>query len=41
MSKSVLYDAQGPRAKQRNILYTALFVVTLAALVWWVYSALD
>ncbi|AKN68553.1 MULTISPECIES: amino acid ABC transporter permease [Streptomyces] len=41
MSKSVLYDAQGPRAKQRNILYTALFVVALAALVWWVYSALD
>ncbi|MEU0334675.1 amino acid ABC transporter permease [Streptomyces sp. NPDC006193] len=38
---AVLYDAQGPRAKRRNVLYTAVFVVALAALVWWVYSALD
>ncbi|MET8769943.1 amino acid ABC transporter permease [Streptomyces sp. NPDC004658] len=38
---SVLYDAQGPRAKRRNILYTALFVVLLAAALWWVYSSLD
>ncbi|MFE0802954.1 amino acid ABC transporter permease [Streptomyces sp. NPDC058812] len=38
---SVLYDAQGPRAKRRNVLFTAVFVVALAALVWWVYKALD
>ncbi|ARP72670.1 amino acid ABC transporter permease [Streptomyces pluripotens] len=38
---SVLYDAQGPRAKRRNVLYTALFLVALAALGWWVYTSLD
>ncbi|MEU8974221.1 amino acid ABC transporter permease [Streptomyces monashensis] len=38
---SVLYDAQGPRAKRRNILYTAVFLIALAALGWWVYTALD
>ncbi|MFF8731218.1 amino acid ABC transporter permease [Streptomyces sp. NPDC015171] len=38
---SVLYDAQGPRAKRRNILWTALFVVALAAVLWWLYSSLD
>ncbi|WEO94894.1 amino acid ABC transporter permease [Streptomyces sp. FXJ1.172] len=38
---SVLYDAQGPRAKRRNILYTAVFLVALAALAWWVYTSLD
>ncbi|SFY39811.1 amino acid ABC transporter permease [Streptomyces atratus] len=37
---SVLYDAQGPRAKQRNILYTVLFVLGAAAVVWWVYDGL-
>ncbi|MEE1772635.1 amino acid ABC transporter permease [Streptomyces sp. JV185] len=37
---SVLYDAQGPRAKQRNILYTVLFVLCAAAVVWWVYNGL-
>ncbi|MFF5436640.1 amino acid ABC transporter permease [Streptomyces achromogenes] len=38
---SVLYDAQGPRAKRRNILYTVVFLVALAAVVWWVYTSLD
>ncbi|GGW20548.1 glutamate ABC transporter permease [Streptomyces capoamus] len=38
---SVLYDAQGPRAKRRNVLYTAVFLVVVAAVVWWVYKALD
>ncbi|MFJ9634636.1 amino acid ABC transporter permease [Streptomyces sp. NPDC101175] len=38
---SALYDAQGPRAKRRNILYTGVFLVALAALVWWVYKSLD
>ncbi|MEU9444834.1 amino acid ABC transporter permease [Streptomyces sp. NPDC048304] len=38
---AILYDAQGPRAKRRNVLYTVVFLVALAALVWWVYTALD
>ncbi|MFE1861145.1 amino acid ABC transporter permease [Streptomyces anandii] len=38
---SVLYDAQGPRAKRRNVLYTAVFLVAIAALLWWVYKSLD
>ncbi|QIJ65102.1 amino acid ABC transporter permease [Streptomyces sp. JB150] len=38
---SVLYDAQGPRAKRRNVLYTAIFLAGMAALLWWVYNALS
>ncbi|MER7053145.1 MULTISPECIES: amino acid ABC transporter permease [unclassified Streptomyces] len=38
---SVLYDAQGPRAKRRNIVFTVVFVAALAALLWWVFSTLD
>ncbi|MEU6550889.1 amino acid ABC transporter permease [Streptomyces sp. NPDC046915] len=38
---SVLYDAPGPGAKRRNILYTVGFLVAFAAVVWWVYSALS
>ncbi|MGW0710376.1 amino acid ABC transporter permease [Streptomyces sp. NPDC002643] len=38
---SVLYDAPGPRAKQRNAILTAVFVVLLALLVWWVWKTLD
>ncbi|MEU6099817.1 amino acid ABC transporter permease [Streptomyces flaveolus] len=38
---SVLYDAQGPRAKRRNVLFTVVFLVALAALLWWVFSTLD
>ncbi|WP_338674894.1 amino acid ABC transporter permease [Streptomyces sp. SCSIO 30461] len=37
---SVLYDAPGPRARRRNMVYTAVFLVALAALVWWVVSSL-
>ncbi|MDX3312764.1 amino acid ABC transporter permease [Streptomyces sp. NPDC054884] len=38
---SVLYDAQGPRAKRRNLLLTALFLAVVAAVAWWVYTELD
>ncbi|NYV75378.1 amino acid ABC transporter permease [Streptomyces sp. UH6] len=40
MSASVLYEAQGPRAKARNVAYTAVFLVAVAVLLWWVYSSL-
>ncbi len=38
---SVLYDAQGPRAKRRNVLFTIVFLVALAALLWWVFGTLN
>ncbi|MFI9167782.1 amino acid ABC transporter permease [Streptomyces lincolnensis] len=38
---SVLYDAQGPRAKRRNVLLTILFLVALAAVIWWVIGTLQ
>ncbi|MFF4210104.1 amino acid ABC transporter permease [Streptomyces sp. NPDC001796] len=38
---SVLYDAQGPRAKRRNVVYTVVFLIALAALGWWVLTSLD
>lgn len=38
---TVLYDAPGPRAKQRNILYTVLFFVVLAAALWWVLATMN
>ncbi|MEU6909283.1 amino acid ABC transporter permease [Streptomyces coeruleorubidus] len=37
---SLLYDAQGPRAKRRNVLFTVIFLAALAALLWWVYITL-
>ncbi|MEV6318619.1 amino acid ABC transporter permease [Streptomyces sp. NPDC051776] len=37
---SVLYDAPGPRAARRNVVYTVVFLVALAALVWWVVQSL-
>ncbi|MEU6234381.1 amino acid ABC transporter permease [Kitasatospora sp. NPDC047058] len=37
---SVLYDAPGPRARRQNVLYTLLFLVALAALLWWVVQSL-
>lgn len=38
---SVLYDAQGPRAKRRNIVFSVVFLAALAAVLWWVYTKLD
>lgn len=38
---SVLYDAPGPRAKRRNIVYTGVFVVVLGLGIWWVLSVLS
>ncbi|MFI9808117.1 amino acid ABC transporter permease [Streptomyces sp. NPDC052301] len=38
---SVLYDTPGPRAKRRNALLSVVFVVLLAALVWWVWRTMD
>jgi glutamate transport system permease protein len=38
---SLLYDAQGPRAKRRNVLLTVVFIAALAALLWWVYGTLQ
>ncbi|WP_225631468.1 amino acid ABC transporter permease [Streptomyces solaniscabiei] len=37
---SVLYDAQGPHAKRRNILFNVVFLAVFAALLWWVFSTL-
>ncbi|MFJ3624241.1 amino acid ABC transporter permease [Streptomyces iakyrus] len=37
---SVLYDAQGPRAKRRNVVLTVVFLVAVAALLWWVFRTL-
>lgn len=35
-----LYDVVGPRAKRRNRLYTLLFLVALAGVLWWVVTGL-
>ncbi|MEV6975033.1 amino acid ABC transporter permease [Kitasatospora sp. NPDC093806] len=37
---SVLYDVPGPRARRQNLLFTALFLVALAAVLWWVVRSL-
>ncbi|MEU0988305.1 amino acid ABC transporter permease [Streptomyces sp. NPDC005953] len=37
---SVLYDAPGPRAKRRNVLYTIGFFVVLGAVSWWVLTTM-
>ncbi|WP_405868827.1 MULTISPECIES: amino acid ABC transporter permease [unclassified Streptomyces] len=38
---SVLYDAPGPRAKRRNVLFSVVFFVLLALLLWWVWQTMD
>jgi glutamate transport system permease protein len=37
-TQSVLYDAPGPKAKARNVVYSAVFVVVLLAVAWFVYD---
>ncbi|MEV7724742.1 amino acid ABC transporter permease [Streptomyces sp. NPDC087917] len=37
---SVLYDTPGPKAKVRNRIYTAVFVVGLGLALWWVLSVM-
>lgn len=39
-SSSALYDAPGPRAKRNNVLLTVVFLIAVAALVWWVARSL-
>ena len=38
---SVLYDAPGPRAKQRNIVLSIVFFLLLALFVWWIWRTMD
>ncbi|MEV6173780.1 amino acid ABC transporter permease [Streptomyces sp. NPDC051954] len=38
---SVLYDAPGPRAKRRNIIFSVVFFALLVLLVWWIYQTMD
>ncbi|MFE9926977.1 amino acid ABC transporter permease [Streptomyces sp. NPDC005774] len=38
---SVLYDAPGPRAKRRNVVFSVVSVVVLALVLWWVYLTMD
>ncbi|MFF7838477.1 amino acid ABC transporter permease [Streptomyces ossamyceticus] len=37
---SVLYDAPGPKAKTRNIVYTVAFVAVMALVAWWLVSVM-
>ncbi|MFE5548428.1 amino acid ABC transporter permease [Streptomyces sp. NPDC056534] len=37
---TVLYDVPGPRARRRNLLWTLLFLLGLAGVVWWVVAGL-
>lgn len=37
---SVLYDEPGPKAKQRNVLYTVLFIGAFVAAGWWVIATM-
>ncbi|MGW6919527.1 amino acid ABC transporter permease [Kitasatospora sp. NPDC054939] len=37
---TVLYDAPGPRARRHNVLWTVVFLVAAAGVVWWVVQSL-
>jgi glutamate transport system permease protein len=38
---SVLYDAPGPKAKRRNLLFSIAFFAVLALLLWFVWQVMD
>ncbi|MCT7355557.1 amino acid ABC transporter permease [Streptomyces sp. 15-116A] len=38
---SVLYDAPGPKAKRRNLIFSVVFFVLLALLLWWIWHVMD
>jgi len=38
---SVLYDAPGPRAKRRNVIFSVGFFVLLALFLWWIWRTMD
>jgi glutamate transport system permease protein len=38
---SVLYDAPGPKAKRRNLLFSVVFFALLALLLWWIWQTMD
>ncbi|MFP1629147.1 amino acid ABC transporter permease [Streptomyces sp. 5K101] len=38
---SVLYDAPGPRAKRRNVVYTVVFLAALVTGLWWAMSVMS
>ncbi|MFC9849041.1 amino acid ABC transporter permease [Streptomyces sp. NPDC060223] len=38
---SVLYDTPGPRAKRRNVIFSVVFFVLLALLLWWIWRTMD
>ncbi|MFI1358903.1 amino acid ABC transporter permease [Streptomyces sp. NPDC020898] len=38
---SVLYDAPGPRAKRRNVLFSVAFSILLILLLWWIWQTMD
>ncbi|SDR95266.1 amino acid ABC transporter permease [Corynebacterium timonense] len=40
VNATVLYDAPGPRATRRNLIYTVVTVVVFALVAWWVLSRL-
>ncbi|MFE6287312.1 amino acid ABC transporter permease [Streptomyces sp. NPDC057877] len=38
---SVLYDAPGPKAKRRNVIFSVVFFALLALLLWWIWTVMD
>lgn len=37
---SVLYDTPGPKARARNWIYTAVFLVVVGLILWWVLGTM-
>jgi glutamate transport system permease protein len=38
---SLLYDTPGPRAKRRYLLFSVVFAVLFALLLWWIWQTMD